>query len=130
MKKHKKLVIGGAVILVALVALGFAGFNFMSAASYSYNVGEYLSKGPAVFEQSTRITGLVGDDLTKNGLNYQFTLKDMSGAESMVVKYTGSVPDTFATGRQVVVTGKYDQTAGVFQATGILAKCASKYQAE
>jgi cytochrome c-type biogenesis protein CcmE len=35
----------------------------------------------------------------------------------------------FKEGGDVVVTGKLDE-AGVFQATDILTKCASKYQAE
>ena len=35
--------------------------------------------------------------------------------------------DQFATGREVVVEGKYD-SAGVFQADLLMTKCASKYE--
>ncbi len=45
----------------------------------------------------------------------------------MPVIYKGVVPDTVRAGTQVVVEGHYVQ--GVFQASTLLAKCPSKFQA-
>jgi cytochrome c-type biogenesis protein CcmE len=45
----------------------------------------------------------------------------------MPVVYRGVVPDTVRAGTQVVVEGQY--VRGVFQASTLLAKCPSKFQA-
>jgi cytochrome c-type biogenesis protein CcmE len=44
------------------------------------------------------------------------------------VVYRGIIPDTFSDSVEVVVEGRLDSN-GVFQATTLLAKCASRYEA-
>ncbi|MEA2430524.1 MAG: cytochrome c-type biosis protein CcmE, partial [Thermoleophilaceae bacterium] len=58
-----------------------------------------------------------------------FQVRDRAGAGSAVrVHYTGTVPDPFRDGREVVVTGKL--TGGVFAAErdSLVTKCPSKFQ--
>jgi len=128
MKKHKKLIIGGVVIALAIAALGYA--SFMSAGTYYYNVGEFLDKGTAVAGQNTRVSGEVSPDMNAEGTTLHFILLDMTGrAASLPVIFQGQVPNTFEIGRQVVVEGKLGSD-GIFQASNIIAKCSSKYEPE
>jgi cytochrome c-type biogenesis protein CcmE len=57
----------------------------------------------------------------------RFTLNDVIGSDvSLPVVYRGAVPDTFKVGNGVIVEGTYTAD-GIFEATAILARCASKY---
>jgi cytochrome c-type biogenesis protein CcmE len=129
MKKNKKLIIGGFIILLAVAILGYVGF--MGGRSYYYDVSAYLAKGTAVFNQSNNITGVVAPGPQQSGNSLKFTMQDINDSSvTIAVSYQGAVPDTFAAGRQVVVEGKYDPSAKVFQATQIITKCSSKYAPE
>ena len=72
--------------------------------------------------------GLVKDDATQT---VRFIITDSSagaGASlTMPVVYKGIVPDAFKAGAQVVVEGTFAN--GAFQASTVLAKCPSKFQA-
>jgi cytochrome c-type biogenesis protein CcmE len=46
------------------------------------------------------------------------------------VSYTGSVPDPFREGREVIVTVKRDGDRFVGQRDSLVTKCPSKFQAE
>jgi cytochrome c-type biogenesis protein CcmE len=129
--KNKKLIIGGIVILVAVVVLGYAGF--MGAATYYYEVGEYQAKlaDAATPGQTVRISGIVASDFAREGNLLRFSLLDNGGGTaSLKVEYKGTVPETFQAGRQVVVEGTFAPGRGVFVASNVIAKCSSKYQAE
>jgi cytochrome c-type biogenesis protein CcmE len=54
-----------------------------------------------------------------------FTLRDVQGTATVPVVYRGSVPDLFATGRDVSVEGSLRN--GVFVADKLVTKCPSKY---
>lgn len=59
------------------------------------------------------------------GREYAFHVTD--GARVVPVVYRGIAPDTFTDGVDVVVEGRMGQD-GTFQATTLLAKCASRYE--
>jgi cytochrome c-type biogenesis protein CcmE len=126
MKKYKKLIIGGIIILIALLVLGYAAF--MGGNTYYYEVGEFLDKGNSVVNQTSRVSGLVAEGTYKDGFTLHFALDDMTGRDtSLSVVYNGSVPDTFKVGQQVVVEGKL-MLDGTFEASQIIIKCSSKYE--
>lgn len=126
MKKHKKLLIGGLIIGIAVAALGYA--SFMNAGTYYYEVGEFLDKSQTLAGQTTRVSGEVSPDLNREGSGLSFTLLDMTGrTASLPVVFRGQVPNSFEAGRQVVVEGKLGGD-GIFQASNIIAKCSSKYE--
>ena len=72
-----------------------------------------------------KVVGKVrGDAHSAGGL--RFLLRDVRGASPTVpVVFRGTVPDLFRSGRDVVVDGRLRN--GVFEATGLVTKCPSKY---
>jgi len=125
--KKKKFVIGGIIIGLALAFLGYMGF--VSGASYYYEVGELLGLDSPVYDQALRVNGEVAPGIEREagGLVLRFTLNDVTGSDvSLPVVYRGAVSDTFQAGSEVVVEGAYTAD-GIFEATAILARCASKY---
>ena len=126
MRKNKKFIIGGIIVLLAAVVLGYVGF--MGVGTYYYNVGEFLAKESTLGGQTIRVSGILEPDAAKTGLTWNFTLKDASSDATLAVIYSGAVPDTFKVGQQIVVEGKYDTAKEVFEGTSIIVKCASKYQ--
>ena len=126
MLKKKKYLIGGLILIAALVFLGYLGF--MGGLIYYYEVSELLDEANSISGQTVRVSGNVANDVKRDGLEMRFTILDMSNSEtSLPVVYSGAVPDTFKVGNQVVVEGKYTTTAGIFEAEAIIVKCGSKY---
>jgi len=69
----------------------------------------------------------VGDSHSAGGL--RFVLMDVTGnsAARVPVVYHGSVPDLFATGRHVVLTGRVKDGVFVGDNGSLVTKCPSKY---
>ena len=130
MFKRKKFIIGGVIVVLAALVLGYVGF--MGTGTYYYNVGEFLNKESTLAGQTVRVSGVVDPAVppVKEGFTYHFTLLDVSDANlKLEVVYSGATPpDTFEVGQQAVVEGKYDPATGVFDGTSIVVKCASKQQ--
>ena len=124
--KKRKFVIGGLAIFMAIGFLGFLGFR--GGATYYYEVGELLARGSAVYGQTVRVNGQVAPgSVQQAGLSLEFTVVDGKGA-SLPTTYQGVVPDTFKPGGDIVVEGKLEP-GGVFQATTLMPKCPSRYEA-
>jgi len=61
-------------------------------------------------------------------LDLRFDVLDIEeGATTFPVHFNGPLPDTFEEGRDVVIEGRFD--GGVFEATTVLTKCGSRYEA-
>jgi cytochrome c-type biogenesis protein CcmE len=71
------------------------------------------------------VVGRPTGDAHAGGLH--FRLRDRSGSASVPVTYTGSVPDLFKTGREVVVDGKLRNGLFVAVPNTLVTKCPSKY---
>ena len=72
-----------------------------------------------------RVTGSPKGDAHVDGL--RFTLRDVAGTAAVPVVYTGSVPDLFARGRDVVVSGQLENGTFVATRDSLVTKCPSKY---
>ena len=130
MLKKKRYWIGG---LIVLAAIGFLGFRaFAGAATYYYTVGEVLAKGSSMHGQTVRVEGTVIDGSIQRlsaGRVLKFSVSDnTSGSQSLPIVYSGIVPDTFSAGNVAVVQGVLGAD-GTFQATQLMTKCPTKYQA-
>jgi cytochrome c-type biogenesis protein CcmE len=76
-----------------------------------------------------RVVGKPTGDAHEGGL--RFTLRDVKDPSSatVAVVYTGSVPDLFASGRDVVVDGELENGVFVAKPGSMVTKCPSKYSA-
>ena len=120
-----RVVVAAVVVIIAMGYLIYTGFQ--STSVYYLTISELKARGPAV--GAVRVAGIVQANTiqrSSNDATVHFTIADQGG--SLPVVYSGMVPDIFGPGIQVVVEGHYT-TAGVFQATTLLAKCPSKFTA-
>jgi cytochrome c-type biogenesis protein CcmE len=125
MSKNRKFIIGGIIVLVAAVILGYIGFMGLGT-PYYYNISTFNAKADTFSGKTVEVSGIVQPDAAKNGLTWTFTLKDVSTSDTLAVNYSGAMPDTFQVGGQIVVEGKYNASTHIFEGTSIIVKCASK----
>ena len=128
MLEKKKFIIGGTLIIIAIVFLIILGLK--SGATYYYEVNELLAQGSSLDGKTVRVGGEVAPDVEHEVGKLRFKIIDIVSQDTTLpVAYQGSVPDTFKVGRHVTVEGRYTP-GGVFEATSIITKCPSKYQPE
>jgi cytochrome c-type biogenesis protein CcmE len=122
-----KLIIGGGIVLAAIMFLAFAGAK---DSWVHYLAVDAFTAQPEYQELRVRLHGNVAaSDLTSDP-SLMKAVFDLEGETSTVrVAYTGIVPDMFQAGAEVVVEGRLDEH-GIFQADTLLTKCASKYESE
>ena len=65
---------------------------------------------------------------SSSGVNFLLEDKD-NASQTIAVRYSGTVPDTFKAGAEVIVEGGLD-AQGRFVAKTLMTKCPSKYQKE
>jgi cytochrome c-type biogenesis protein CcmE len=97
--------------------------------AYYVTVKEYTQNGQP--KGRFRVNGKVAAgtiDRMKDGRQVKFTIKDKDGGATLPVDFSGIIPDTFVDDADVVVEGTR-RPDGVFEATTLLAKCPSKYEA-
>jgi cytochrome c-type biogenesis protein CcmE len=64
------------------------------------------------------------------GDGMHFVLRDRNGTATVPVLYTGTVPDPFRVGREIVVTGSVREGTFVAKPGSMVTKCPSKYTAK
>jgi len=123
-----KFVLGGVVIVGALVWLGFIGYQESKA--YYVTVEEYSAMQSKLHGKTIKVAGdVVEGSIDRSRTPMEFVIS--TRGKSLRIRYVGKdvIPDTFKDGSQAVVEGSV-ASDGVFQARHIEAKCASKYEAE
>ncbi len=129
MLKKKKFLIGGVLVIGAIAILGYT--SFMNSSSYFYTVSEFLEK-PSPSGELVRLNGIVTDGSLEQqtAQSIRFKLADAVDSDRDIpVVYTGVVPDTFKAGGEAVVEGRLN-SSGIFEATTLMPKCASKYASQ
>jgi cytochrome c-type biogenesis protein CcmE len=124
---NRKLIIGGIVILMVVAYLFWSGMKDSSV--YFLTVDEFFAQIDQMEGKGTRINGeIVPGSIKWDASNLLLTFQLTDGKNVLNVQHKGVAPDTFQEGLSVVVEGKYEQ--GVFNATQIMTKCPSKYEAK
>lgn len=72
-----------------------------------------------------KVIGPVRGDAHGTGL--RFRMRDPQGTVSVAVVYTGSVPDQFRVGRDIMVEGRLANGVFVSERGSMITKCPSKY---
>lgn len=123
-KQRRSVLIGGCLAVLGL-AVGLVLFALEDSIVFFYSPSDIVEKKikPG---QRIRLGGLVEEGSVKRGENttIQFTVTDT--AKTILVMYTGVLPDLFREGQGVVTEGKLGSD-GVFVADSVLAKHDENY---
>lgn len=128
MKAYVKFGLLSAVIVGALIWLAVGGVS--ETQTYYKTIPELQKMGDSAQGQRLRVAGdVTPGSIVKAGASVSFLLHQ--GAQQLKVVYRGTdpLPDTFKGGAQAIADGRIGPE-GVFEASKIQAKCASKYVAK
>lgn len=131
MKARSKFLLGG------LLVLGTSGVLMASSAKetaqYFLTPTELANKieaNPRFVKTGVKIgAAVVNGTIQRAPDGRSVTFKMTDTTTTYTVHYKGVIPDTFTDGVGVVVEGRLNDE-GVFEATTLLAKCASRYENE
>lgn len=128
MKTWAKFGILIAAIIGTLVWLAAGGIN--ETKTYYKTITELHQMGDRASGQRIRVGGDVAPgSIERAGREVKFTLSQDQTTLKVVYNGIDPLPDTFRDGAQALADGKLG-TDGVFHASKIQAKCASKYEAK
>jgi cytochrome c-type biogenesis protein CcmE len=124
-KRTVRLVVALSAAVVLASALIYTSFSAASPALSPSQLVRQAQPG-----RSYQLTGTVVNGSVRHvGNTLDFSVADRAGATSIPVAYTGTVPDPFREGREVIVT--VDKQGGRFvgERDSLITKCPSKYKA-
>jgi cytochrome c-type biogenesis protein CcmE len=126
--------IATAVILGTVAWLAYSGYG--ASKSYYVTIAELGGMGDKAYQNQLRVEGfVVPGSIEQNGTHVNFVLNEFEShspkapsGRLLKVAYKGSEPppDTFKDDSQALAEGSYGRD-GVFHASVLQAKCASKY---
>ena len=120
-----KFVIAGALVIATVVWLAISAGS--QAKSYYVTIAELQGLGNKAYSRNLRVAGNVQPgSIQRVGTSATFTLVELN--QTLRVSYQGAEPppDTFKDDSQALAIGTFGRD-GVFHATQLQAKCASKY---
>jgi cytochrome c-type biogenesis protein CcmE len=122
-KRKIRLVVALSVALLLAAALVYTSF---SAASEAKEPSQLLSAAPGT---SYDLTGkVVPGSIRHRGESLRFRVADRDGGgESIPVTYSGTVPDPFRGGREIVLTGEVNRGVFIGEPDTLVTKCPSKF---
>lgn len=123
-----------AIILATIGWLAWSGYG--ASKSYYVTIAELGGMGDKAYKNNLRVEGFVQPgSIEQSGTHVTFVLNEFEShspkaatGRHLTVSYKGSEPppDTFKDDAQALAQGTYSKD-GVFHATILQAKCASKY---
>ena len=122
-----RIIIATVIILGTIGYLAYTGVE--ANKSYYVTIQELQGMGGHAYTRHLRVAGNVKPgSIARDGAHLQFVLVEQG--RTLHVNYAGGdpPPDTFKDNAQALAVGMYGRD-GVFHATQIQAKCASKYAA-
>jgi cytochrome c-type biogenesis protein CcmE len=122
-KRKIRLVIALTVAVFLAAALVYTSF---SASTQAKEPSQLAGATPG---QSYDLTGrVVPGSVRQQGEGLRFRVADRdNAAKSIPVTYTGTVPDPFRGGREIVLTGQVQNGTFVGQRDTLVTKCPSKF---
>ena len=124
-KRKIRLVV--ALTAAVLLATGLVYTSF-SASTEAREPSEVLASGTG---DTVDLTGkVIPGTIERSDERLAFQISDRDGDAALPVTYTGTVPDPFRDGREVIVTGKLDDGTFVGEHDSLVTKCPSKFQDE
>jgi cytochrome c-type biogenesis protein CcmE len=119
-----RLVVALSAAVVLASALIYTSF---SAASPALTPSQLVRQAQA--GRSYQLTGtVVQGSVRREGGVLDFSVEDRTGGTAIPVAYTGTVPDPFRDGREVIVTVAKQGDGYVGERNSLITKCPSKYK--
>ncbi|MCE3265471.1 MAG: cytochrome c maturation protein CcmE [Solirubrobacterales bacterium] len=117
------MALSAAVLLAS--ALVYTSF---SASTEAREPSDLIASGSG---DTYDLTGkVVPGTVQRSDESLRFDIADRDGSDALPVTYTGTVPDPFRDGREVIVTGKLTDGVFVAEHDSLITKCPSKFQEE
>ncbi len=124
-KRTVRLVVALGVAVLLASALVYTSF---SAASPALSPTQLLRQAQP--GRSYQLTGtVVPGSVRHDGEALAFSVEDRAGGTRIPLTYTGTVPDPFREGREVIVTVQRQGGGFVGERNSLITKCPSKYKA-
>jgi cytochrome c-type biogenesis protein CcmE len=125
-KRKIRLVVALGTAVLLAVALVYTSFSASTAAK---EPSQLINASPG---SSYDLTGkVVPGSVRHNGENLRFRVADRDDpSTSIPVTYSGTVPDPFRAGREVVLTGSVESGTFVGERDTLITKCPSKFTTE
>jgi len=122
--------IGTAVVVVLAVIAYLAITGVQANKSYYVTISELQGMGNSAYVKHLRVAGNVQPgSIHRVGSNADFVLAEQGRILNVSYQGVEPPPDTFKDSAQALAVGTYGRD-GVFHATQLQAKCASKYAAQ
>jgi cytochrome c-type biogenesis protein CcmE len=124
-KRKIRLVV--ALSAAVLLAAGLVYTSF-SASTEAKEPSQLLQANPG---DTYELTGkVVPGSIERSDDELRFQISDRDGSHAIPVTYTGTVPDPFRDGREVIVTGKLENGTFAAERDSLVTKCPSKFTSE
>jgi cytochrome c-type biogenesis protein CcmE len=124
-KRKIRLVV--ALSAAVLLAAGLVYTSF-SASTEAKEPSQLLQAEPG---GTYELTGkVVPGSIERSDDELRFQISDRDGSHAVPVAYTGTVPDPFRDGREVIVTGKLENGTFAAERDSLVTKCPSKFTSE
>jgi cytochrome c-type biogenesis protein CcmE len=124
-KRTVRLVVALSAAVVLAGALIYTSFSAASPALTPSQLMHQAQPG-----RSYQVTGkVVAGSVRHNGGTLDFSVEDRVGGTVVPVLYTGTVPDPFREGREIIVTVRKQGGSYVGERDSLITKCPSKYRA-
>ena len=125
-KRRVRLVVALSAAFLLAGALIYTSFSASSEAKTPSQLAASATAG-----RSYQLTGKVAAGSVRHeGSTLLFRVRDRNGAASVPVSYTGTVPDPFREGREVIVDVRKQGDVFVGEKDSLVTKCPSKFSAK
>ena len=125
-KRKIRLVVALGAALILAGALAYTSFSASSEARKPSQLAAGAETGC-----SYQLTGKVAEgSVRREGATLLFRVRDRDGTRSVPVRYTGTVPDPFREGREVIVNVRRQGSVFVGERDSLVTKCPSKFKSD
>jgi cytochrome c-type biogenesis protein CcmE len=123
-KRTVRLVVALSAAVVLASALIYTSFSAASPALTPTQLARQAQPG-----RSYEVTGKVAQgSVHRDGAVLYFSVADRAGSTAIPLAYTGTVPDPFREGREVIVTVEKQGGHYIGERNSLITKCPSKYK--
>jgi cytochrome c-type biogenesis protein CcmE len=123
-KRTARLIVALSAAVVLACALIYTSFSAASPALSPSQLVRQAQPG-----RSYQLTGMVvPHSVRREGSTLDFSVEDRAGGTAIPVAYTGTVPDPFREGREVIVTVERRSGRYVGERNSLITKCPSKFK--